>query len=163
MNDTRAWEENLAVVREALGRFIGVDGRPPLHLFAALDALDAAHAETVKALQDELDNWNPEARPTITERAERAEAELKLTVTALTQSEQRADQLEKALERVRGEIDKRWREYEDAANDYDDEGAHVGLARHSRAVAQGLGQAHTIALRAVESSAAVPVGEEPGT
>lgn len=58
-----------------------------------------------------------------------------------------------ALEAVRAAIDARWREYLDGADAYDDEGAHVGLARHSRAVAEGLGQAHTIALRARDALA----------
>ena len=49
--------------------------------FAALreqfEAAERERDELSKALRDELDNWNPESRPTITARAEKAEARVR--------------------------------------------------------------------------------------
>lgn len=56
----------------------------------------------------------------------------------------RAQVLQARLDDVlaaRIEIERQWQAQLDQAADDDDDGAHVGLARHSRAVAQGMGDA----------------------
>ena len=65
-------------IGEGCGECVGCLG------YAALAALEARLAEAgrvrdelSKALRDELDNWNPESRPTITARAEKAEARVR--------------------------------------------------------------------------------------
>lgn len=50
----------------------------------------------------------------------------------------------KTLIRVRAEIEARWRDCFERADDADDEGAHVGVAMYYHNVARGLGEALSI-------------------
>lgn len=45
------------------------------------------------------------------------------------------------LRAYRAELERRCRAHMDQADAYDDEGAHIGLARHRRALASGLNEA----------------------
>ena len=45
------------------------------------------------------------------------------------------------LREYRAELERRCREHAKQADEYDDEGAHIGLARHRRALAAGLHEA----------------------
>lgn len=63
-------------------------------------------------------------------RAEAAEVEL--------------DALHRALDQAREQIDRGWSRHLNEADMSDEDGSHIGLARHHRAVATGLGDALAI-------------------
>jgi hypothetical protein len=65
---------------------------------ARLEEAERRESELQKALQDELDNWNPEARPTITAEKEAAEARLESAMTGWEEDEARVAELERELE-----------------------------------------------------------------
>ena len=59
-------------------------------------------------------------------------------------AEREAARLREGLREIERAVDREWTKQLDAADAYDDEGAHVGLARHARARAEGLAHAHSI-------------------
>ena len=147
-------DPNITTIRKSLQT-----GRWPSYALPALDAIE----RTIADLRDENERLHgvhvslTQALDSLSDKLDATEERLREATEALWEidaCEQRRYEAQWGLDQV----EEAWRQRLDEACEYDDEGAHVGLARHARSVAEGLGEA----LKVIRAALAKVEGDDRG-